>query len=52
MCTKQGVKVELTDEGVLEQLDMLEDKKFVEVVCHAKRVTDLATYSRTENYRR
>jgi hypothetical protein len=52
LCTKQGVEVELSDQGVLEQLNLLEDKKFVEVVGHAKRVTDLTTYSRTENYRR
>ena len=44
--------MELTDEGVLEQLNLLGDKKLVEVMSHAKRVTDLATYSRTENYRR
>ena len=44
--------MELADEGVLEQLNLLEDKKLGEVMSHAKRVTNLATDSRTENYRR
>jgi hypothetical protein len=49
---KAGDTIELTDEAVLEYAESLLDKKLAEVLRHAKRVTDLGTYSRTENYRR
>ena len=52
LTTRQGLKVELTDEAVMEQMGTLLDKKGAEVLRHAKRVTDFMTYSRTENYRR
>ena len=52
LAMKAGDKIDLTDEAVMEYLESLLDKTTANVIRHAKRVTDLANYSRTENYRR
>jgi len=52
LAMKAGDKIELTDEAVMDYLESLLDKATANALRHAKRVTDLANYSRTGNYRR